>query len=432
MNHGVLTQVVIVLALVGCCAAGGQTDGGAWNMDKDFFPIMPWDRPQDAKELKGIAECNFTVTGFIKPELLPTAEKLGLRAIIANPVDREPWEKKWQDVPDEIIAPQIERLVKSAGNSRAVIGYYLNDEPGTPQFHALGKAVEALKKHAPGKLAYINLFPGYATIGAPDQSQLGADSFTEYLEKFVAEVKPDFLSYDDYMVTSSDNFLNRERGAVYFKDLMEVRRVSQKHGIPFWNVVCSNRIRPYTTVPSPANLLFQAYTTLAAGGRGLSWYTYRDRGYGYAPLDPSGRRTDTWSYLQMVNRQMKVLGPMMNRLKSTGVFFTSPPNDACPALPGRLVESVESRASRQEFSDASPPIMVGEFEGEDGSDYVMLVNLSLEKPANILLRARKDYSKREAISAQDGSATPLDEKNGHWLVPGGGVLIRLLAPKKAD
>ncbi len=427
MRHGRLAHLLIVSALVACCTVSGQAAGGAWNMNKDFFPIMPWDCPYNEDEMKSVAECNFTVAGFIKPKLLPTAEKLGLKAIIANPLDNEPWEKKWQDVPDAMIGPQIEQMVKTAGKSRAVIGYFLNDEPGTPQFHSLGKAVEALRKYAPGKLAYINLFPGYATIGAPDQSQLGADSFTDYLEKYIAAVKPDFLSYDDYMVTYSDNFLDRDLGAVYFKDLLEVRRVSLKHGIPFWNVVCSNRIRPTAIVPSPANLLFQAYTTIAAGGRGLSWYTYHDRTYGYAPLDASGRRTDTWSYLQMVNHQMKVLGPMMNRLKSTGVFFTSPMTDACPALPGRLVTSVESRASRQGSSDVSPPIMVGEFEGEDGSDYVMLVNLSFEKSANTVLRTGKDYSKREAISAQDGTAMPLDEKNGRWLVPGGGVLIRLVA-----
>jgi len=242
-------------------------------------------------------------------------------------------------------------------------------------------------------------------------------------------VKPQMLSYDDYMVVYSDNFQDKKRGAIYFEDLLEVRRVSQKHGIPFWNTVCSNRIRPFTTVPSPANLLLQAYTTLAAGGRGIAWYTYHQRGYAYAPIDSSGKRTDTWQYLQMVNRQVKALGPVMNRLKSTGVVFTEPPSDGMPKLPGRVVESVESRASIKGLSDAKPPIMLGEFEGEDGRDYAMLVNLSLEKSANITLRTVKKYATKEVISAQDGSTATLDETNGHWLVPGGGVLIRLTVPR---
>ena len=407
---------------------------GEPDMPAEFFPIMPWDSPQglltgsgDRKaDLEGIAECGFTVAGFVEPQDLAACERLGLKAIIRGPRDRAPWRDRWQGVSDEVIDGEIKRLVGESGKSPAVIGYYIVDEPGTPRFAALGKAVAAVRKYAPGKLAYINLFPGYATIGAPDQSQLGAASFTEYLEKFVADVKPQMLSYDDYMVTYSDNFQDAKRAAVYFRDLLEVRRVALKHGIPFWNTVCSNRIRPFTTVPSPANLLLQAYTTLAAGGRGIAWYTYHQRGYAYAPIDASGKRTDTWQYLQMVNRQVRVIGPVVNRLKSTGVFFTDPPAEGMAKLPGRIVEAVESRASIKGLSDAKPPIMVGEFEGEDGHDYVMLVNLSLEKSANVTLRTVKKAASKEVISAQDGSASPIDEENGQWLVPGGGVLIRLL------
>ena len=52
---------------------------------------------------------------------------------------------------------------------------------------ALAKAVAAVKRFAPGKLAYINLYPNYATIGAPNLSQLGTDSYADYLERFIAE-----------------------------------------------------------------------------------------------------------------------------------------------------------------------------------------------------------------------------------------------------
>ena len=34
----------------------------------------------------------------------------------------------------------------------------------------LATAVEALARHAPGKLAYINLYPDYATINNPDRT----------------------------------------------------------------------------------------------------------------------------------------------------------------------------------------------------------------------------------------------------------------------
>lgn len=403
----------------------------------DFFPIMPWDpvwradnpAPTGKDALTGIAECNFTVAGFVQPEDLQACEKLGLKAIVASPRDFEPPTRAtWQKLTDEQIDQRIKITIDRAGNSPAILGYYIIDEPGSPLFPALAKAVAAVKKYAPGKLAYINLYPGYATIGSPDMSQLGTNSFTEYLERYVNEVKPQFLSYDNYMVQMSDDLQQAGRTASYFRDLMEVRRVAIKYDLPFWNIVSSNQIRAFTTIPSPANLMLQAYTTLAAGGKGVTWFTYfgRKGGYQYTPIDVDGNRTNTWRYLQLVNHHLKILGPRMNRLKSTGVYYTSPaPADKLPPLPGKLVTTVESRISTKDTAAEHPPIMVGEFTGDDGADYVMVVNLSLTRSANVVLATAKAYKSRQYISAEDGKRFPLDEKNGHWLVAGQGVLIRL-------
>ena len=69
--------------------------------------------------------------------------------------------------------------------------------------------------------------------------------------------------------------------------------------------------------------------------------------------------------------------------------------------------------------------MVGEFTDEQGSDYGMIVNLSLEQSTNIKLETVKPYKTKQVFSAVDGRLLPLDDKNGHWLVAGQGVLIRL-------
>jgi hypothetical protein len=69
--------------------------------------------------------------------------------------------------------------------------------------------------------------------------------------------------------------------------------------------------------------------------------------------------------------------------------------------------------------------MVGEFRDEQGRDYVMLVNLSLEKSTNIRLTTFKTYPTRQVVSAEDGRLLPLDDVNGHWLLAGHGLLIKL-------
>jgi hypothetical protein len=283
-----------------------------------------------------------------------------------------------------------------------------------------------VNRFAPGKLAHINLYPSYATLGAPDKSQLGAGTYTEYLERFVGEVRPQFLCYDNYMVTFSDDLQDAAKGAMYFTNLLEVRRVAEKHGLPFWNVACCNQIRPTTVVPSPANLALQAYTTLAAGARGLTWFKYQQGGYAYAPVDNAGRKTETWRYLQLVNRQVRTLGPLLNHLRSTGVYFTAPaPDKSLPLLPGRVLTAVRATPSFRGLGAAAPTIMVGEFTDGAGADYAMLVNLSLQRSANIKLDTAKDFKTRQVISAEDGSLSPLDAQRGYWLTPGQGVLVKL-------
>ncbi len=404
---------------------------GALKTSPDFFPIMPWDPLHGWKQpfmdqqhgLKSMAECNFTMGGFVKEKDLREAGALALKALIFPDVeDALTWMREWKRLSDSEIDARVKTLVGNTGGSDAVLGYFITDEPGDSSFPALAKAVEAVKKYAPGKLAYINVFPGYATIGAPDESQLETSSFSEYLERFADEVKPQILSYDNYMVQYSTDMTNMDAAARYYNDLMEVRRVAQAHNLPFWNIVSSNQIRPHRPVPSPANLAFQAYTTLAAGGRGVTWYTYYGRGYAAAPIDDTDNKTMTWHYLQTVNHQVKTLGPTMNHLESTGVFFTSPPQvKGLPELPGRVVTEIQ----------CDVPMMLGEFKEqagapvEDSADYCMVVNLSLERSACFTLKAEGKPIDGSLVSPENGALLPLGKEEGTWLVAGQGALIKV-------
>ncbi|MGI8907193.1 MAG: hypothetical protein ACR2IE_11960 [Candidatus Sumerlaeaceae bacterium] len=391
-----------------------------WDIPADFFPITPWEStPQDQEYwedpdhgLKSLADCGFTVAAFVRPSLLPECEKLGLKAIVAY--DRA--NKKWAGLSDDDITSYVKKMVDDSEASSAVLGYLLTDEPGASQFQALGKAVDAVRKLAPGKLAYINLYPDYATINNTSMSQLETDSYEEYLERYVTEVKPQFISYDNYRVQMSNDLKISTATVSYYRNLMAVRRVAQKHHLPFWNIVSGNRIRPYTPVPSPANLLFQAYTTLAAGGQGVTWFTYYQKGYAYAAVDKQGHKTQTWSYLKMVNEQLQVIGSHMRKLKNTGVYFTSPaPVADLPLLPGQLVESAQCEA----------PLMIGEFDGPDASKYIMVVNLSLEQSAKFQVTLMQQDAWPQQVSPADGSLVPLEQEVSLWLTAGQGALIKL-------
>jgi hypothetical protein len=414
MSRRAAAASVLIAAVFVGGAAGGRGTSPPVKPLSDLFPIMPWEiqsekqtfLDQPGHGIESLRACGFDTVAFVRPNQLEQVESAGMRALVGRPGDLR---VNWREMSDGAIFDHVARLVDESGESDALIGYFLADEPSAPEFPALAKAVAAVKQLAPGKLAYINLYPNYAS-----RAQLGAQSYAEYLERYVTEVEPQFLSYDNYGIQYSMDLKGRARAAGYYTNLLRVRRVAIKHGLPFWNAVSSNQIRPHTTVPSPANLLLQAYTTLAAGARGLTWFAYYAGNYEYAPIDRAGNRTATWSYLRMVNAQVAALRPILIRLRSTGVYFSTPrPASGLPLLPGTLITSVASPTA----------VMVGEFAGAGDERFAMVVNLSLERSAKVIVKARAKSIRR--VSPVDRSLTPLAMDGSLWLAAGQGMLLKL-------
>src|SRR3954465_12799320 len=147
LNKVTATFVAILIA----CAMNSVARAG------DDYPIMSWetgvrsDRFSDSRNgLDSLVQCGFTRAGFVRPDQLPLCEKFGIKAIVSadpNPID-------WKSLSDAHIDERIRNVVTQSKNSKAVLGYFIFDEPGAESFPALAKAVAAVKKYAPGKLAY--------------------------------------------------------------------------------------------------------------------------------------------------------------------------------------------------------------------------------------------------------------------------------------
>ena len=384
-----------------------------------FFPLMPYEpmhgfrkRIEHPYGARSMVDCHFSLAGFGLREDLPEMERLGLRTILwpaGGFIDR----KKWDSFTPAEAEAIMRQAIADGGDSPAILGYFISDEPGASAFPALAAAVRAVEQYAPGKLAYINLFPDYAN----PRKQLHTKDFREYVERFCEEVRPPILSWDNYAVLYGKDQKYRERNKSYYGNLLEMRRASVKYGIPFWQIVSSLQIRPSTTPPSPANLLLQAWTTLAAGGQGVTWYEYFHRGerYDYEPIDRHGKKTATWQYMQMVNRQLRAVGPWMKRLTSTGVHFAgTAPADGLPGLPGKLVTGATGGS-----------LMIGEFTHIDGSPYLCVVNVDLTKSVKFTLRLADGRRASHVVSHEEGTLVPFHYTGGMWLSAGQGVLLRL-------
>lgn len=448
MEKNVVLSSLLLFALCGFALAQDADAPKTWDenataeslrleplvLPDDFYPLYPWDhmkswsanyQPMDVA-LASMAECGFTMPGFVSTEEKALLESHGFRYMVNAQMDRD----KIKTLTDEEADEYIKSAVAETKDDPNVLGYYLIDEPGAGLFPGLGKLVAAVKKHAPGKLAYINLFPSYATtIGSDRESQLQTHSFTEYLERFVQEVKPQFISYDNYMVEYSEDMTHKERSAIYYRDLVEIRRVAEKYKLPWWNIVSSLCIQDKSSPPSPARTAFQAYTSLAAGANGLGWFLYYPLDWSYAPIDKNGRKTLTWIYLRDVNEQTRTLGTFLNNYDSTVLWFSEPapvmPNDEkLPANPGDLIASIDLSWSKMGENIAeTPQVLVGQFKAKDGShDAVMVVNLNFGRSVKVDLKPIQEGKTITAISPIDGQPEEMPH-NGWWILPGHGRLF---------
>jgi len=193
------------------------------------FPILPWgSTPGNEESLAGIKECGFNLAGFMSPTDVDIAAKAGLKCIVLDRTIRAGVTDS-AVARDEIVKRVKDHCAPLIGHP-GVFGYYLMDEPNTALFPSLERWSAAFKTEHPDALPYINLLPNYASPG-----QLGAETYEEYLEKFVETVKPSYISYDHYALMDDGSLRHG-----YFQNLESVRRVSLRHNLPFWNIVLSN------------------------------------------------------------------------------------------------------------------------------------------------------------------------------------------------
>lgn len=368
------------------------------------FPIMAWNwTPTDAATLAGMKECGLTVAGFVAPAGLNAVARAGLKAIVTDPKLSA---HDWRTADPAAVARAVGSVVKATHKHPAVLGYYIKDEPSAEEFAGLSAAAGEVRRLAPQHWAYINLFPDYAST-----EQLGSRTYAEHVERFVTTCNPAVISYDNY------SLMEREPVRLnYWTNLEAIRAAAMRHHRPFWNIVLSVAHFQYREATA-ADIRFQAFTTLAYGGRGLSYFTYFTPtigNYRLGPIDQFGQRTPTWDHLRHVNHQIHNLAPTLLRLRSERVyhFGTVPAGSRGPDADSLVAGLRDAQA------------VVGDFTHDDGSRYVMIVNTGFEDSFWVKAEFRSAPAKVEIVSPYTGQLLPFTGEQ-RVLAPGQGSLLRL-------
>jgi len=375
-----------------------------------FWVDPPVDESADARYAE-IAGAHFNLVlalfGAATPQkqerVLALCEKHGLAAILSH-----------LDLPPE-------QLV----DGPACWGYSLRDEPSVKDFPDLRRRVDALRAARPGRLAYINLFPSYAS----PWGQLGAESYEEYVRRFVEAVDTDVLSMDHY-----PRFGPHDDGRDgYCADLAVMRHFALESGVPFWNFFNVMPYGPHTD-PTEAQLRWQVYASLTYGARGILYFCYftppgAEFPKGGAIIRRDGTRTRHYEQARRLNAAVANLGPTLMQLTSTGVYRIGPDDDPADLLSGTPVRAI-TRA------EVDPPndYLVGVFSHADGRRAVLLQNYRHAFTAWPTVEFDADPGRVVEVSQATGEEIPLRDDSPEMegtqlsLDSGEGRLFLLPAP----
>jgi hypothetical protein len=367
---------------------------------------------------------------WCKENELDAAKRHGLRAMLQDNL----LDPSSLDDPDK--RARLDDLIDRVKNHPALYSYYLRDEPNTSAFPSLGKLVEYLRQRDPARLAYINLFPTYAT-----NEQLGArgdtaEAYRKHVRQYMSIIKPALISYDHYHFASPDRndaefqgtppVIDGKDGWQYFLNLSLIRQAAQAANVPFLNIVQASSWHPSMRIPKSDEMRFLVYTTLAYGAQGISYYVYCAPKHLGGIANSDGTPTVLYQTLKTLNREFVAIASQLQSLRSLGIFHLGMMPVGGEPLPPNSVFTVDPPVAPMEYK---PPekmkgLILGFFGKPGLPTHVVVVNL--------------DYTQKVSTTVVGpGQLEGFNPGSGRWetsrqgrrmpiqLQPGGGKLIRV-------
>jgi hypothetical protein len=337
---------------------------------------------------------------------------------------------------DAVKRAQLDSLIDRVKVHPAMYCYFIIDEPNASLFPAFGKLVDYLRQRDPAHMSYINLFPTYA-----NNEQLGTQgdtvtAYKEHVRQFVDIVKPAILSYDHYHFSASDRsdaefkgtpyFANGKDGWQYFLNLALIRQAAQDAGVPFLNIVQACSWTPSIRVPTPDEMRFLVYTTLAYGAQGISYYVYCYPGHIGAIANADGTPTVIYHALKTLNREFAAIASQLQPLRSLGVYHLGMMPMGGEPLPANSAFALDPPVAPMAYN---PPekmkgMVMSTFGKPGRPTHVMVVNLDYAQKASTTVVGP---GRLEAFDPGVGKWIPSRQgkRAAVELLPGGGALLRV-------
>ena len=321
---------------------------------------------------------------------------------------------------------ELGALIERVRKHPAFYAYHLFDEPPAKDFPGLARIVGYLREMDPAHLAYINLLPTYASNEQLGTKGAKVEAYTEHLRQYVDVVRPSLLSYDHYQ------FANSGDSTDYFLNLALIRERALAAGLPFMNIVQAASWGPTLNasphsprVPTPDEMRFLVYSTVAYGAQGISYYVYcfPDHQGGIAHAD--GTPTPLYHALKTLNREFVAIAKELQPLKSHGVFHAGmlPPGTA--ALPKESVFNFDPPIPDVAYrpGERVESVVLSRFGIGDAATHAVVVNLDYKLERTVTLTGPAPL---EIFDVTTGQWSPANGPRAELRLPGGGgKLVRV-------
>lgn len=397
------------LCLAGLYCHGAENRTARWELGVPIVTYWAGPAMSDAVA-RQMAEGGWNLVWCGEKDL-DIALKAGMRAQLQDPLLSP------TSLNDPVLRQKLDELIERVQRHPALFSYFITDEPSAAAFEALGKLVEYLRSRDPAHLAYINLFPTYAT-----NDQLGnrgdtAAAYKDHLRQYVEKVKPALISYDHYQFSTSGDT------GQYFLNLSLIRNAALETGVPFLNIVQACTWTPSMRVPKPEEMRYLLYTTVAYGAQGISYYVYCHPGHTGGIANPDGTPTVLYPALAQLNREFAAIARELQPLRSLGVYHAGMLPPGTQALPENAAFAPEFPILPATYKAPQPVtgFLFGYFGPNLTPTHCVIVNLDYSAEADLDIRG-------------PGKLAIFDAALGRWLrarnqreqlhlEPGGGRLV---------
>ncbi|MBD5225747.1 MAG: hypothetical protein HDS68_07280 [Bacteroidales bacterium] len=289
--------------------------------------------------------------------------------------------------------------------------WFLRDEPSVSDFADLAAMRDRVYEADSTHLVYLNLFPMWV-----DMDALGAQSYDDYVQRFIDAIRLPMVSYDLYPV-HTDGEGKTVLSPGLFQNLETISKMSRDNGCPFWAFCLSTAHTPYP-IPRDSHIRVEAFSALAYGAQCIQYFTYWEPvtttwNFHNSPIDQTGQRTDVYYLIRDINREIQALAPIFLGCEVYDVSHTGDvtPPDTKPlaTLPAPFTSLMASGEG----------VLVSHLKGGDGNEYLMVVNRDIDHAQRV------DTAFKGAVRMVNPDGSLRHATESEYVRPGGYLLYRL-------